>query len=373
MPDNCNVGAALTPCEAFSQGGLRIMVINYDDNEISYSGRIDFDGDGAHLYYPATSAAVSFKGSFLSVSIENKTYWGTLSLGYVIDGRQGRVPLQRFNDEKTAEYRLTESLDPNQTHTLILYKMHAANHYFSVKSFETDGEFVAPPEKPDLKLEFYGDSVSAGEVSEAVDFVGRCDPSSHDSIYDNAWFSYTWQTARLLNAQIHDIAQGGIAVFDGTGYFNMPDTVGMESVYDKVRYFGGSTTPWNFSRYIPDAVIFALGQNDNHNCIEGEPDMDIYDPVYRKKWKDGYKGIVKNVAKHYPADTKYIFLTTLLRHDPEWDRAIDEAVNELKSENISAYHFLFKRNGDATDGHPRIPEHREMAEELSEFIKGIIS
>ena len=36
-------------------------------------------------------------------------------------------------------------------------------------------------------------------------------------------------TARMLNAQIHDIAQGGIALLDGQGWFHEPDQIGMES------------------------------------------------------------------------------------------------------------------------------------------------
>lgn len=33
------------------------------------------------------------------------------------------------------------------------------------------------PAKPIRKIEVYGDSVSAGEVSEAVDFAGKEDPT----------------------------------------------------------------------------------------------------------------------------------------------------------------------------------------------------
>ena len=59
-------------------------------------------------------------------------------------------------------------------------------------------------------------------------------------------------------------------------------------------------------------------------------------------------------------------------HDAEWDKAIDEVVNELKAEGIPAYHMLFKRNGAATPGHPRYQEHKEMAEELATFLRGIM-
>ena len=84
---------------------------------------------------------------------------------------------------------------------------------------------------------------------------------------------------RLLKTKWESFAHISIAVFDNTGYFHAPEMIGMESVYDKMCYFpeGGEITEWDFSRYIPDAVVFALGQNDPHNGITNENDIDIYD------------------------------------------------------------------------------------------------
>ena len=99
-----------------------------------------------------------------------------------------------------------------------------------------DGERLLPL-KPlsGRRIEVYGDSVSAGEVSEAVDYVGKQDPVQNGG-YSNSWYSYAWITARKLKAQIHDIAQGGIALMDRIGWFQEPNQIGMESVWDKVHY-----------------------------------------------------------------------------------------------------------------------------------------
>lgn len=350
------------------------MKITFNDPKIVYTGRIDIREDGAYFYCASSSAELHFKGTELSVELINSSAWGTLSLGYVVDGRMGRVPLPRENDGKPVTYTIANCLDPDVEHTAVIYKRHAGNHSFGILSYSCDGELLEPVPFDGLKLEFYGDSVSAGEVTEAEDFCGRCDPPCHDSIYDNAWHSYTWQVSRLLGARFHNIAQGGIAVFNDTGYFHAPKMIGMEDVYDKMCYFPegiGGISSWDFSRYTPDVVVFALGQNDNHNGITNENDIDIYDPDTRKKWKEGYKGILRGVHSHYPAETKYIFITTVLMHDPEWDRAIDEIVCELKEENIDAYHFMFNGNGAVTPGHPRRQEHEKMANELAEFIRTI--
>ena len=61
-------------------------------------------------------------------------------------------------------------------------------------------------------MEVYGDSVSAGEVSEAEFACGQVDPEGHNGRYSNGYLSYSWQTARLLGAELHDIATGGMAL-----------------------------------------------------------------------------------------------------------------------------------------------------------------
>ena len=74
---------------------------------------------------------------------------------------------------------------------------------------------------------------------------------------------------------------------------------------------------------------------------------------------------LRKLRETYPKAT-IICLTTLLQHDPSWDRAIDEAVRTAADPAI--HHFLFSRNGSATPGHPRVAEHEEMARELTAFI-----
>ncbi|MCI6345657.1 MAG: hypothetical protein MR777_04665 [Succinatimonas sp.] len=72
--------------------------------------------------------------------------------------------------------------------------------------------------------------------------------------------------ARKLGAKLHDIAQGGIALLDKTGWFHHPDYIGMESVYDKVHYnpYINPVTTWDFSKFRPHVVVIAIGQNESH-------------------------------------------------------------------------------------------------------------
>lgn len=63
-------------------------------------------------------------------------------------------------------------------------------------------------------------------------------------------------------------------------------------------------------------------------------------------------------------------MLTVLRHDPTWDDAIGEIAAEINSPDVT--HFKFRRNGDATNGHPRATEQEEMAGELYNYITNTV-
>ncbi len=207
---------------------------------------------------------------------------------------------------------------------------------------------------------------SAGEAAEAVEYTG-CEDPKHNGEYSNSWYSYAWMTARKLNAEIHDIAQGGIALMDGTGWFHAPDYIGMETAWDKIRYNPelGKTLDWDFGKYDPQLIIVAIGQNDSNPEDYMKEDFHGEKAV---KWRRHYKGFLNQLRTIYPS-AYIVCCTTLLRHDKAWDQAIGQAVEELQDERITQY--LFGRNGDGTPGHLRIAEAEEMADELAAYIEDL--
>ena len=282
------------------------MRINPDNKKIRYSGRIDWRNPKEPIWvYPCTSAEFKFTGKYLKIFLKNKNEYWQNYLGCILDG-------------------VTK------------------------------------------KIEVYGDSVSAGEVTEAVDYTGKTDPE-HQGGYSNSWYSYAWMTARMLNAQIHDIAQGGIALMDGQGWFHEPEQIGMESAWNKIRFNKtfGELTEWDFNQYTPQVVVVAIGQNDNHPFDYMSEDYMCEKAIL---WREHYTEFLKKLRQVYPK-ASVICCTTLLEHDSSWDKAIDDVVVSMGDRKIS--HCIFKRNGAATPGHLRIPETYEMARELADYIENL--
>lgn len=353
---------------------MEMKQVRMDAPEVQLTGRVAAQGGDAVFYWPASFACVRFTGSRLECAVTPNVVWGTNSLGLVVDGRLSKVPVTKEQNGRRLQLLLAENLAPEETHTVLVYKRLDCSYSYALHGFSCDGAFLAPPERPALRLEFYGDSVTSGACVEAVDYVGRPDPCSNDSAYDNAWWSYAWQCGRLLGAEVHTTSQGGIAVLDDTGYFHYPEGIGMVQTWDRLCYFpeAGAYTKWDFSRFTPHAVVFALGQNDHHNTLTDQNDIDIGDPAHRARWKEAYKGIARGVAGKYPEGTPLVFITTLIMHDEGWDEAIDEITAELRAEGLNAQRYRFRRNGRGTAGHPRIPEQTEMAEELAAFLKPLL-
>lgn len=174
-------------------------------------------------------------------------------------------------------------------------------------------------------------------------------------------------TARKLNAQIHDIAQGGIPLLDGTGWFAAPQYIGIESTYDKIQYHPnlGPVKKWDFSKYRPHVVVIAIGQNDNH------PEDYMAEDYYCQKaihWRKHYKAFIKKIRKQYP-DAQIILTTTILGHDANWDKAIGDVCEEIADKKV--HHFLYSNNGCGTKGHIRIPEADRMSDELTAYISSL--
>ncbi len=328
--------------------------LNLDDSRLRYDGRIDRTNPHKPMFtWPGCLVTFRFSGSKLSFSLTEMWDWGERGVGVVVDGEEHKFSLK--------DKDITLDL-PDGEHEVFIYKM-GENNFFTLDSIEIDGELLENP-LPEIGIEVYGDSVSAGSVVDCEEYVGKNDPP-HNGQYDNAWHAYPLMLGRKLGARVFVTSQGGIAIFDKTGYFMMPNMVGMESCWDKMGYTGQTPiTKWDFS-FKPDYIIFAIGQND-HNP---NPDC-LSDPDYREKWVAKYAEIVENVRANSP-EAKVIFAMTLLMHHPIWDEALDEVAARLGGEANGVYRFMYTRCGKATPGHPRISEQEEMASEMAEFITGL--
>lgn len=336
--------------------------ILFNDPKFQFTGRIDFSNpESPMMTWPGSYVRFEFKGTHLSLKITNHRFgWGRF-LGVVIDGGERCIPMC----DGGQTLFLAENLE-DRAHEVYIYKR-MEGHYITLNELylNDEAELLEPSPKPKKKIEVYGDSVSAGSVVDCDEYLGKHDPENHGGFFDNSWNAYPLMLSRILPAEVYVTSQGGIAIFDKTGYFEMPNMRGVESCYDKVGYcVGRPLTKWDFS-FKPHVIVFAVGQND-HN-----PDPDcLRKPEYYKKWTDKYIEIANDIRSHSP-DATVVFALTVLMHDPIWDDAMEDIKNRMGGEDNKVYHFMYSRCGKATPGHPRTKEQEEMATELKAFLESL--
>ena len=364
------------------------MKVSLNDKKLNYCGRIDDrDSERPVFIYPATSMEFSFYGKSAVLYVSSKRICWKNFVGAIVDGVQKKWEV---SEEGITKIELIRE-ERERKHHILFFKRMDCCHELTLEALELSegARLLDPPPRPERRIEVYGDSVSAGEVSEALDYVGRPDPV-HEGQFSNSWYSYAWMTARKLHAEIHDIAQGGIPVVNGTGWVDPPVYPGMEYLWDKLHYhpqlgYGDETISadesapflteegrkaamyWDFSRYTPQVVILAVGQNDSN-----PEDYMRKDPAGEKAehFRETYRKLVENIRGKYPK-ALIVLSTTILEHDRAWDDAIETVYQELKKEDPLIRHFVYTRNGVGTPGHIRIPEAEEMSEELAAYIEKV--
>lgn len=333
-----------------------------DDPALRYTGRMDCTVEGPFFIYPCSSVQMKITGRTLKVALNNHHSYYENRLGVIVNGAQSAVLLTEGEQIIDLSDKLGDGVND-----VLLFKRQDCCHAYTVQGYivDADAALIPLPPRPVRRMEVYGDSVSAGEVSEAEFACAKPDPEGHNGLYSNSYWSYAWQAARLLNAELHDVATGGMALLDGTGYFYGPDYIGLKSTWDKVNYYPpfGAATMWDFTRYTPHVVVLAIGQND-HNPVNIM--AEDYDSAASVHWRAEYCRFLTQLREKYPR-AHIVCTTTILGHDAAWDRAIDECVAAMGDGRI--HHFLYTQNGCGTPGHIRKSEAAVMARELADYIE----
>jgi len=344
--------------------------IRADDHYLQYSGRVGFaEPKVASFYYACSGFRTRFTGRSLALRFEEDTFGQANSFGVRIDDGV-EIPI-RLVAGKDLSYIVAAGM-PNRTHDLEVYRRQdTVGGVATFKGLWLDkgAKLEMPAARPLRKIEFFGDSVMAGAASIAFGYQGKSDPSidyeNADDFVNNGYWGFGAITARMVGADANIEGIGGLPLRDHTGWFGgaLENAIGLESTWDKLDPISGQQSPWDFSSFTPDVVVIAVGQNDAHGG-------NIMDPAKRIDWKNAYKKVLDGMRSHYPK-ASFVLTTTILMHDLDWDRAMNEVADEYDRSRQTAcvHYFAFKLSGKGTLGHPRFDEQEDMGRELATYLE----
>lgn len=320
------------------------ILIHYSNPQLAYSGRIDSTmSDGVEMYWSGTSIKFNFRGESVHALIEDES--GNNYYNVIIDNNEPSI----FRPATIKQYYELVSNLSRGKHTLELFKRTEWDRgKTTFLGFQIDGKamLLAKPKENKRKIEFYGNSITAGYAVE--DFSGEDSP---DSTYTNNYLSYSAITARYFDAEYYCICRSGI----GISISWIPEI--MPEIYDRIDPTE-STSIWDFSKFVPDIVVVNLLQNDSWLYTNTVSEEDII---------DAYKQFILTLRNHYPNSNIICLLGNLdiSAIDSKWIDYVNNIVEKLCDDKIYVHTVPYKN----TRGHPTISEQQNLANSLIQFIE----
>ncbi len=284
----------------------------------------------------------------------------------VIDG----TPTSVLKVTASGKYEVAKGL-PSGTHEMELWRRTESNwsqsSYLGIEV--TGGQLLAPPARPDRRIEIYGDSITAGY---GVDGAGpNCSVSQDNS---NNYLSYGSVAARALSAELHTVAWSGIGMYRGYGETTpAANSMTMPKVYDRIMPYAPASpvidNAWDFASWQPHAVVINLGTNDASS--KGDPGM---------PYRTAYLDFVRGLRGKYPNAFFVLSIGPML--DGESLKAIrthlQEVMKTRASEGDTKMSYLefpvqVQADGFGCDWHPSAKTQAKMADVLIAELKKQLS
>ncbi len=334
------------------------QLVKNTNKRLNFMGRIGQTDSCANLYWCGSSVQIKVKNSptvkvVLSENVDLNYY------DIIIDGKfTEKIKVLKGKHTYTVAKDLSD--DP---HTIQIFK--ATNTDERGTGFygflvDDHAKVLKHKNKQPLKMEYFGDSITAGHGVEVAD--GQ--PDSWFPEFFNNYFTYAAVTARHFNAQYHNTSKSGIGVTVSWDRAIMPD------IYDRLNP-NDSLSQWDFAKYQPGIVVVNLFQNDNSLVNKSEHEQ------FRKRFGDtkptegfiinAYADFIASLRKVYPKANIICALGNMDAVDKgsKWPSYIQSAAESLNDKKI--YMKIFEPKN--TPGHPRIEEQKVMANELIKFIE----
>jgi lysophospholipase L1-like esterase len=321
------------------------------DPHLRYVGRIDnSQPDAPLLSWSGSEIRARFTGARLALRMLATR--GSSFYTVEVDGRSYPLALR---GEGMHVWQLPVTLSGGE-HSFRLRKRTEASMAearFLGLMLAQDGKLLQAPAARALRIEFYGDSITAGACNGDLGTDQYEDLSTHDGTR-----AYGALVAERLHADYVGIAVSGI------GITRTWDTLLMPQVWNRYapRLDAAIAPATQPGARAPDVVVVNLGQNDHgFPASRGEP--------FAADFAPRYLSFVRELRKRYPQAKLVLTLggMSAWKEQPALGRALADTVNQLAAEgDRRVWHYRFNAMSDA---HPRIDVHALMADELQDFLQ----
>ncbi len=310
-----------------------------------FIGRFTDEGQFA---WSGTAIELRFKGSDLSLTMDD---WGKNFFEVIVDGKHSVLAVGA--GEQT--YQLASGLDSGE-HELLFYRRTEA--FFGPSRFlgfsVPESDWLPSHSPPQRRIEIVSDSGSNGYGVEGPDQNCSFEPE-----YENNYLAYGEVAGRMLGAEVSTIAWSGIGVYrDNSGN---PEN-NMELRYGRAIPTDDTST-WDFSKWIPQAVLVNLGSND---FVEDDPS---------EVFEDSYNALLDEIRSHY-SDARFYCAVGASVVGSEYSRLKPRVEAIVQKRAASGDNIAFIDFGETgydvvygCDFHPSVATMESMGAQLADVLK----
>lgn len=346
-----------------------------DERYTNLYGRTYYNDNmgGMTIVNSASGFEVRFRGTSLSMSIQANT---TTATGYqkatfsvFVDGEtdsEKNILSVRKSMGFYTTVPVAEGLAEGEHTVKVLKRTPSNRDQCYIQSLETDGTFLAAPERPALKLDFYGDSITCGEgVMREVTYNESTGTYEDSKIYtvetQNVFHSYAGFAAKELNAEFNVFGRGGIAM-----KYNYPTSEfsvlgNYKSMAVDLSLERGECPEYDYSRFTPDVVVIYLGTNDYARYLGG------YAPDFPTGLVPAFIQFIREaIGGNYGYDIPIFLCSNQMAPNSGLDQRMEEVKTQLKSQFPNLETVRFEQ---CAAGHPVSSEGLAAGRTLAQAIR----
>ena len=345
----CVWGACLAKAgNEIESSGKRVAAHNPD---IAYMGRIHWNENGEGAFnYPGTTAMLRFKGTGIGMET-------TPGSGKFVVEMDDSAPKTVVFSPTDSLLVLADNLNDTVHNVRITYAIEGFEFHPRFRAFHINGDLLPSAPKPELKIEFIGNSITCGY---GIEDDNPNNGFSYDT--ENHTMTYAHKAARALNADVNIVARSGIGIYRNYGGPKEGDAKTMPLEYDYTQLYDYDNK-WDHSQFHPDVICINLGTNDT-----SEDNYDI--ALYEKHYRD----FLAHLRTLHP-DAKIVLLTgAMLQGQALAD--VKTVLDRLASEDDMIYRFdMSPQTGElgyGADWHPSARQAEKMADELIPYLRNMI-
>lgn len=318
-------------------------VIGAEHPSIAYTGRFDLATAGvARFDWPATTIEATFTGTSITVLLEPADN----HFNVVLDGVQSQL----LPGDSRYRFRGDPAL---AQHTIRLTKRteaYAGTAVFRGFVLEPGERLLGPPPAATRRIEFLGDSITAGYGAGGAS--AACDFSRETQ---DVQLTFAEVTAAAFGADYSVIAMSGLGAVRNYQQDAPTSAEPLSAFYPRTLALAPESA-WSFAEWPVDAVVINLGTNDFSTTPWPS----------EATFVDGYVKMMAEVRTHYPGAHIFAMAGPLLFGPAE--SYIRAAVTRMQ-ETDERVHFvpIAADLGPAQMGcdfHPNAAGHRRIAEQL---------